>query len=118
MDKINKVDSMATESSVCGSEFSTESQQLTYMGEEVDIMIRIAFIDFLFSPEILGCVDQFLCIFRLFPRPVVAIRYSTFMTTYQKQSPTTDTSFIKDLVRSQVWEGEREGGREQASLST
>ena len=83
------------------------------MGDEVDVMIRIAFIEFLFSSEILGCVDQFLCIFRLFPRPVVALRYSTFMTTYQKHSPATDTSFIKDLVRSQVWKGGREGrGRE------
>ena len=65
-------------------------------------MIRTAFVEFLSNLEILGCVDQCLCIFQLFPRPVVSLRPSTFMTTYQKNAPTTDTNFIRNLIRSQV----------------
>ena len=101
LEKINKPDVTATEASEC-STLSTEEQQLLCVAEEVDVMIRTAFVEFLFNPEILGCVDQSLCIFRLFPRPVVSLRPSTFMTTYQKNSPTTDTNFIRDLIRSQV----------------
>ena len=90
--KINKPDVTATEA----------EQQLHCVAAEVDVTIHTAFVEFLSNSEILGCVDQCLCIFRLFPRPVVSLRPSTSMTTYQKNSPTTDTNFIRNLIRSQV----------------
>ena len=82
-EKTNKPDVSATEASEC-SILSIEEQQLHCVAAEVDVMIRTAFVEFLFNPEILSCVDQCLCIFRLFPRPVVSLRPSTFMATYQK----------------------------------
>ena len=70
--------------------------------DEVDVMIRVAFVDFLFSPEILGCTEQYMCIYRLFTRPVVSIKTTAFIHGYQKNCPATNTKFIKNLIRSQV----------------
>ena len=70
--------------------------------DEIDVMIRVAFVEFLFSPEILGCTEQFMCIYRLFTRPVVAIKTTAFIHGYQKSCPATDTEFIQNIIRSQV----------------
>ena len=72
------------------------------LADEVDVMVRIAFIEFLFSPDILGSIDQYLCIYRLFTRPVVSIKTSAFIRGYQKNCPATSTEFISKLIRSQV----------------
>ena len=73
-----------------------------YMLDEVDVIIRIAFVQFLFDPEILGIIEQHLCIYRLFPRPVVALRNSAFLTSYRNTVSTSDTCFIKELIKTQV----------------
>ena len=72
------------------------------VGDDVDVMIRVAFIEFLFSSEILGLVDKHLCVFRLFPRPVVTLKQVAFLSSYEKTCSNTDKSFIKELIRSQV----------------
>lgn len=72
------------------------------LGDDVDVMIRIAFIEFLFSPEILGLIEKHLCVFRLFPRPVVTLKQVAFLSSYEKTCSNTDKSFIKELIRSQV----------------
>ena len=83
----------------------THTHTLHCVAAEVDVMICTAFVEFLFNLEILGCVDQCLCIFRLFPRPVVSLRPSTFMTTYQKifwgRSRTPPPLTPTNLIRSQ-----------------
>ena len=65
-------------------------------------MIRVAFVEFLFSSEILGCTEQYMCIYRLFTRPVVAIKTTAFIHGYRKSCPATNTEFIQSLIRSQV----------------
>ena len=72
------------------------------VGDDVDVMIRIAFIEFLFSSEILGLVERHVCVFRLFPRPVVTLKQVAFLSSYEKACSNTDKSFIKELIRSQV----------------
>ena len=72
------------------------------LGDDVDVMIRIAFIEFIFSNEILGLLERHLCVFRLFPRPVVSLKQVSFTSAYEKACPNTDKTFIKELIRSQV----------------
>ena len=72
------------------------------LGDNVDVMIRIAFIEFIFSNEILGLLERHLCVFRLFPRPVVSLKQVSFASAYEKACPNTDKTFIKELIRSQV----------------
>ncbi len=72
---------------------------------EVDVSIRVAFVQFLFDPELLGHVDQHLCIYRLFPRPVVALRNSAFLAAYKSSLGTTDVQFIQELIKTQVCVG-------------
>lgn len=86
---------------------TTADDQPNSIADEVDVMIRIAFVEFLFSSEILGCTEQYLCIYRLFTRPVVAIKTTAFIHGYQKSCPATNTEFINNLIRSQVREGRR-----------
>ena len=100
LDRPIQLDPRAIEASLC-SNLSDEEREHCVRGE-VDVSIRTAFIEFLFSPEILGNIDCYLCIFRLFPRPVVSLRSSAFMSNYQKSSPSADTQFIRNLIRSQV----------------
>ena len=88
----------STADSYCSSELEAERRSK----EDVDVLIRMAFVEFLFSPEILGQVERHLCVFRLFPRPVVALRGKAFMAGYQKASPTTSPAFITSLIKSQV----------------
>ena len=72
------------------------------LGDDVDVMIRIAFIEFIFSNEILGLLEKHLCVFRLFPRPVVSLKQVAFASAYEKACPNTDKTFIKELIKSQV----------------
>ncbi len=72
------------------------------LGDDVDVMIRIAFIEFIFSNEILGLLERHLCVFRLFPRPVVTLKHVAFASAYEKACPNTDKTFIKELIKSQV----------------
>ena len=72
------------------------------LGDDVDVMIRIAFIEFIFSNEILGLLEKHLCVFRLFPRPVVSLKQVSFVSAYEKACPNTDKTFIKELIKSQV----------------
>ena len=81
---------------------TTGEDRLIALRDEVDVMIRVAFVEFLFSPEILGCTETFMVIYRLFTRPVVAIKNTAFIHGYQKSSPATNTEFIQNLIRSQV----------------
>jgi hypothetical protein len=80
---------------------TTGEDRLTALRDEVDVMIRVAFVEFLFSPEILGCTETFMVIYRLFTRPVVAIKTTAFVHGYQKSCPATNTEFIQNLIRSQ-----------------
>ena len=68
--------------------------------DEIDVALRTSFVQFLFNPEVLGLVDQYLCIYRLFPRPVVTLRSAAFFSAYAQI--TKDTSFILELVKTQV----------------
>jgi hypothetical protein len=79
-----------------------EDHPNTHLFDEVDVSIRTAFVQFLFDPELLGHVSQHLCIYRLFPRPVVALRNAAFMAAYKATSAIGDTSFIEDLIKTQV----------------
>ena len=72
------------------------------LGDDVDVMIRIAFIEFIFSHEILGLLERYVCVFRLFPRPVVTLKQVAFVSAYEKACPNTEKTFIKELIRSQV----------------
>ena len=72
------------------------------LGDDVDVMIRVAFIEFIFSYEILGLLEKHLCVFRLFPRPVVSLKQVAFMSAYEKACSNTDKTFIKELIKSQV----------------
>ena len=79
-----------------------EDSFLKHFGDDIDVMIRVSFVEFLFSPEILGLIDQFLCVYRLFPRPVVMLRKSSFLRSYEKVVGTADTTFVRGLMQSQV----------------
>ena len=72
------------------------------IGHEVDVMVRVAFVDFLFCAEILGLIEQHLCVYRLFPRPVVALKRNAFLRAYGHASPATEPQFIRDFILSQV----------------
>ena len=65
-------------------------------------MIRIAFVEFIMGPEMLGHLDSHLTIFRLFPRPVVNLRQESFLASYSKGPPDNDTRFITYFMQSQV----------------
>lgn len=79
-----------------------EDHPSAYLFNEVDVSIRIAFVQFLFDPDLLGHIDQHLCIYRLFPRPVVALRNAAFLAAYKASSAMADTEFIKELMKTQV----------------
>lgn len=82
-----------------------EDSFMKHFLDDIDTEIRISFVDFLFSAEVLGLVDQHLCIYRLFPRPVVTLRKSAFLRAYQKTVATSDTRFVRGLIQSQVGMG-------------
>ncbi len=42
----------------------TEDGCRKHLENNVDVMIRLAFVDFLFNVDILGLIDQYLCIYR------------------------------------------------------
>lgn len=65
-------------------------------------MIRIAFAEFLMGPEMLGHLTNHLSIYRLFTRPVVSLRLTSFLSDYLKGKPNLDPEFIKHFVRTQV----------------
>ena len=127
MDKINKVSNYSTPISTPQGTFSSSFAKplspspspspaspilpLLTLGEdhpdrffldEIDVTIRIAFVQFLYDPEILGLIAQHLCIYRLFPRPVVTLRNSAFLSAYRKSLPDLDTGFIQQLIKTQV----------------
>ena len=79
-----------------------DSTGVRELSDDVDVMIRIAFIEFLFSSEILGLIERHLCVFRLFPRPVVTLKQVAFLSSYEKTCSNTEKTFIKELIRSQV----------------
>jgi hypothetical protein len=94
---------MATTNQGSSLLFNLEEDPTTReLGGDVDVMIRIAFIEFIFSNEILGLLERHLCVFRLFPRPVVTLKHVAFVSAYEKVCPNTDKTFIKELIKSQV----------------
>lgn len=70
--------------------------------DEVDVMIRIAFLEFLTSAEMIGCVGNHLTIYRLFPRPVVALKSVSFLKQYLVNKGKEEKEFIKYFIQSQV----------------
>ena len=92
-------------SSTC-SKFSSDEANVAKW--EMDVRIRVAFVQFLLSSEVLGNIDQHLSIYRLFPRPVVVLKASTFMNSYLQSSSVADKQFIHDLIQSQVLSGRGE----------
>lgn len=76
--------------------------EVTSIEAKADVMIRIAFAEFLMGPEMLGHLTNHLSIYRLFPRPVVSLRLTSFLGDYLKGKPNLDPEFIKHFVRTQV----------------
>ncbi|XP_011405011.1 PREDICTED: MAP kinase-activating death domain protein-like [Amphimedon queenslandica] len=74
---------------------------LTRLKDETDVLIRVAFIEFLLGPEMLGCIDNHLTIYRLFPRPVVDLRLESFLAAYVKKTKIRDIEFISNFIKSQ-----------------
>lgn len=94
---------MATTNQGSSLSFNREEEPaVRELGDDVDVMIRVAFIEFIFSSEILGLLERHLCVYRLFPRPVVSLKLVSFMSAYEKSCPNTDKTFIKELIKSQV----------------
>ena len=50
----------------------------------------------------LGCIDNHLTIYRLFPRPVVDLRLESFLAAYVKKTKIRDIEFISNFIKSQV----------------
>jgi len=76
---------------------------------EAEASIRWSFAQFLFSMDMLELMEQHLCIYRLFPRPVVNLRSSAFLKAYTAMTP--DTGFIQELLKTQVGGGLSGSGR-------
>ena len=70
--------------------------------DEIDVMIRIAFLEFLTGGEMIGCIGNHLTIYRLFPRPVVALKSVSFLKQYLVNKGKEEKDFIKYFIRSQV----------------
>lgn len=113
LDRINEIDDQMDGNlqSTSSDTLATPTNAVPALGEdhpshglldEVDVTIRIAFVQFLFDDELLGHIDQHLCIYRLFPRPVVALRNSAFLAAYRNSISTNDTQFIQELIKTQV----------------
>ena len=70
---------------------------------EVDVLIRLAFVEFLFCPDMMGLVENHLIIYRLFPRPVVSLKRSSFINAYMGgKGDKNAVEFINTFIRSQV----------------
>ncbi len=85
-----------------GSPESSQQSLQTYpdsvsLEDEVDVQIRLAFAEFILGSDMLGLVEDHLFIYRLFPRPVVTLKLSSFMASYSG-----DKEFMKIFVKSQV----------------
>jgi hypothetical protein len=80
---------------------SISSSELAKLQDETDILIRIAFVEFLTSSDMLGLLDSHLTIFRLFPRPVVSLRKASFLAAYSKQKLKVDMKFISYFIQTQ-----------------
>lgn len=60
----------------------TENGVRKHLENNVDVLIRVAFIDFLFNVDILGLIDQYICIYRYSIHSIVCIvcmYYSGFL---------------------------------------
>ena len=70
---------------------------------EVDVLIRLAFVEFLFCPDMMGLLENHLTIYRLFPRPVVSLKRTSFINEYMVRKGDKNTDeFINTFIRSQV----------------
>lgn len=69
---------------------------------EVDVLIRLAFVEFLFCPDMMGLLENHLTIYRLFPRPVVSLKRTSFINDYMVRKGDKNTDeFINTFMRSQ-----------------
>ena len=87
------------ESPESSSEVSLQSpgSEGVSLEDEIDVQIRLAFADFLLGNDMLGLVESHVAIYRLFPRPVVTLKLSSFLKSYPG-----DKEFMKMFIRSQV----------------
>ena len=93
LDKLNPIGSPESNEST----FQTPYQDGVSLEDEVDVQIRLAFAEFLLGNDMLGLVEDHLFIYRLFPRPVVSLKLSSFMKCYSG-----DEDFMKMFIKSQV----------------
>ena len=75
----------------------TSYGEVVSLEDKVDAQIRLAFADFLLGEEMLGLIENHLAIYRLFPRPVVSLKLSSFMKAYSGKE-----EFMRNFIRSQV----------------
>jgi hypothetical protein len=67
----------------------------------IDIAIRVAFIQFMLSPGLLGALKPHLRCLRLFPKPVVAQQKHFFLRTLVKEQGKQGGPFVKQLIFTQ-----------------
>lgn len=65
--------------------------------DDVDVEIRLAFSEFLLGNDMLGLIEAHMGIYRLFPRPVVSLKLSSFLKSYS-----SNERFMKMFIKSQV----------------
>uniref|UniRef100_A0AC35U4W9 MAP kinase-activating death domain protein n=1 Tax=Rhabditophanes sp. KR3021 TaxID=114890 RepID=A0AC35U4W9_9BILA len=75
---------------------STDQERLENDGDQIDIAIRVAMINFFNSPNIFANFSEHTRTLRLYPRPVVALQTESFL-----QSRPLKTPFIRDLCSTQ-----------------
>ena len=68
----------------------------------IDIAVRVAFIQFMLSPGLLGSLRPYLRCLRLFPKPVVAQQKIFFLRMLVREQGKQGISFLKQLVSAQV----------------
>ena len=102
MDRLSNQDSNSPESESLERPVSSCSSEGLLLENEVDAMIRIAFLEFLIGGEMLGYVGNHLTIYRLFPRPVVALKTYSFLEQYLVGKSREEKEFIKYFIQSQV----------------
>lgn len=82
------------------SQSIVENTSLATSNDILDIQIRIAFIEFFSSPELLGGFKTFLKIIRLFNRPVVTIKKEAFLESiFQHHHHSSDRCKDDDLEK-------------------
>ena len=72
--------------------------------ENIDLLLRRMFLDFMMSPQMLGLLSQHQTIVRLFPRSVIKLRSSSLLLTYTQLLQHENANFIEKFINSQVGE--------------